>query len=65
MEDILGCGMNMSTFMFELVWGDWHNAWQATGFLGELEDNMCYSGVTISCTYHLRVLKAFVPSNKC
>lgn len=29
----------MSTLMFELIWGNWHNAWEATGFLGELEGN--------------------------
>jgi hypothetical protein len=39
MEDIRRRRMNMSTFMFELIWGDWHNAWEATGFLGELEGN--------------------------
>jgi len=39
MEDIRCCGMNMSAFMFELVWWNWHDAWEATRFLGELEGN--------------------------
>ena len=64
MDDILCCGVNMSTLMFELVWGNWHNAREATGLLGELEGNACYKISTRSWVYHLRVLKAFVPPNK-
>ena len=36
MEDIWCRGVNMSAFMFELIWGNWDNAWKATGFLGVL-----------------------------
>ena len=46
MENIRCCGMNMSTFMFELIWGNWHNAREATGFLDELEGNACYKSAT-------------------
>ena len=64
MDNSFVCGMNMSPFMFELVWRNWHNAREATGFLGELEGNACYRSATRSRVYHLRVLKAFVPPNK-
>ena len=64
MDNILRGGMNVSTLMFELVWGNWHNAREATGFLRELEGNPCYRSTTRSWLYHLRVLKAFVPSDK-
>jgi len=46
MDNIRCCGMKMSTFMFELIWGNWHNAREATGFLGELEGNACYKSAT-------------------
>ena len=64
MDYILRCGVNMWTLMFELVWGNWHNAREATGLLGELEGNTCYRSTTRSWVYYLRVLKAFVPPNE-
>jgi hypothetical protein len=64
MDYILRCGMNMSTLMFELVGGNWYNAREATGLLGELEGNACYKSTTRGWVCYLRVLKAFMPSNK-
>ena len=64
MDYILRCGVNMWTLMFELVWGNWHNAREATGLLGELEGNTCYRSTTRSWVHYLRVLKAFVPPNE-
>ena len=64
MDNIFCCGMNMSPIMLELVWRNWHNARETTGFLSELEGNACYGSDTKSQVYHLRVLKACVPPNK-
>src|SRR6266404_2442283 len=64
MEDIRCRGVNMSTFMFELIWGNWDNALEATGFLGELEGIRDTQYPPEAGPNYLRVLKSFVPPNK-